>query len=120
MKKKLQPYLTSLRHLGKGNKMDVKKAIETLTKATATCAAGDRHIVVLDRGWIFAGDLSKDEHNVYTLSNAVNVQRWEKGGFGALSKSATKAGATLSECEPLRFAASAMIFVVPISEDWHE
>lgn len=96
---------------------DVKKAIEVIEKATANCAKGDRHLVVLDRGWIFAGDMSlKDD--VYTVTNCKNVRKWNKGGFGALSKSASLAGATLDDCEAIRFKASAMIFAVPIAEEW--
>jgi hypothetical protein len=101
-------------------KEEVKQAIKVLEQATANCATGDRHIVVLDRGWIFAGNLSKDEHHVYTLTDAVNVRKWDSGGFGALSKSATAAGATLDKCATLRFHETAMMFAVPISSDWHE
>jgi hypothetical protein len=99
-------------------KKEVKEAINTITSAFANCAEGDRHIVVLDRGWIFAGNLSCDEHNVYTLSSAVNVRKWNKGGFGALTSSVSAAEATLDKCSSIRFHQSAMIFVVPIGDDW--
>ena len=70
---------------------DVKKAIEVIEKATANCAKGDRHLIVLDRGWIFAGDMSlKDD--VYTVTNCQNIRKWGKGGFGALSRSAALSG----------------------------
>ena len=96
---------------------DVKKAIEVIEKATANCAKGDRHLIVLDRGWIFAGDMSlKDD--VYTVTNCQNIRKWGKGGFGALSRSAALSGATLDACESIRFKASALIFAVPIAEDW--
>ncbi|MCP4539849.1 MAG: hypothetical protein GY832_22140 [Chloroflexi bacterium] len=98
---------------------ELKQAFEVIEKRTAKCTEGDRHIVVLDRGWIFVGNLSLTE-DVYTLTNAVNIRKWEKGGFGALSKSREAAGATLDSCEPIRFAKGAPLFVVPIQEDWHE
>jgi len=98
--------------------MKVKEAIETLQKATANCAVGDRHIVVLDRGWIFAGNLSKDERGVYTLTDAVNIRKWKQGGFGALSRSAGEAGATLDPSADIRF--TEMIFAVPITESWSD
>lgn len=102
-------------------KKEIKNAIEVLQKATANCAQGDRHIVVLDRGWIFAGDMSLDkETNVYTLSNCVNIRKWETGGFGGLTLSAKVSKATLNECSLIRFHASAMIFCVPIDGDWDE
>jgi len=101
--------------------MDVKQAIKTLEQATANCAKGDRHLVVLDRGWIFAGDMSYDEDTrVYTLSNCKNVRKWSKGGFGALSQGAKKAGATLDDSEPIKFKSSAMIFAVPIRGGWDD
>lgn len=98
---------------------EVKKAIETLTAATANCAVGDRHIVVLDRGWIFAGRMSLDtETNVYTVTDCVNIRYFKKVGFGGLSQGAKKAEATLDKCVPIKFHARAMIFCVPISEGW--
>ena len=98
-------------------KDEVRNAIKVIEQATANCAEGDRHLVVLDRGWIFAGDMSLKD-NVYTVVNCKNVRKWGKGGFGALTKSASLAGATLDECEPIRFKSSALIFAVPIAEDW--
>ena len=100
---------------------EVRKAIETITAATASCAAGDRHIAVLDRGWIFAGDMSFDpDTKTYTMTSCVNVRKWQLGGFGALSKGASNANATLDECAPIRFHTSALILAVPIGSDWNE
>jgi len=99
---------------------DIKKAIATLERATANCTAGDRHLVVLDRGWVFVGDLSQDDHGIFTINNCQNVRKWSSGGFGLLSQSATKAGAVLDGCAPIRFEKSARIFVVPVSGDWDE
>ena len=70
---------------------DVKKAIEVIEKATANCAKGDRHLIVLDRGWIFAGDMSLKDYD-YTDTNCQNKRKWGKGGFGALSRSAALSG----------------------------
>ena len=101
-------------------KDEIKQAIDTLQRATANCTAGDRHIVVLDRGWIFVGDLSQDEHDIFTITNCKNVRKWNKGGFGLLSQSATKAEAVLDDCVPIRFEKSARILVVPVAGDWDE
>ena len=62
----------------------------------------------------------RDADGIYTLTNVVNVRKWNKGGFGALSQSAKEAEATLDECAPIRFRQDAMIFAGPITEDWHE
>ncbi|MCP4570350.1 MAG: hypothetical protein GY841_22440 [FCB group bacterium] len=99
---------------------DIKKAIETLQAATANCTTGDRHLVVLDRGWVFAGNLSQDEHGVFTINNCKNVRKWSSGGFGGLALSAKNSGAVLDDCAPVKFEASARIFVSPISESWDE
>ncbi len=99
---------------------EVKKAIETLQRVTANCTAGDRHLVVLDRGWIFAGNLSMDEHGVYTITNCKNVRKWASGGWGGLSLSAKDSGAVLDDCAPVKFEASARLFVTPIGEGWDE
>lgn len=101
-------------------KNEIKEAIKVLQQATANCAQGDRHIIVLDRGWIFAGDMSQDEKGVYTVLNCKNVRKWSKGGFGGLTKSAKKSEAVLDDCEPVRFYSKSMIFCVPIGDDWDE
>ena len=98
--------------------MDVKEAIKVLEKATASCAVGDRHIAVLDRGWIFAGNMTIDDAGIYTMTNVVNVRKWSSGGFGGLTRSAKDSGAVLDPCEPIRFHRSALIMAVPIGSEW--
>ena len=99
---------------------EIKEAIEVLSRYAATCAEGDHHIVVLDRGFIFAGRLSKDPSGeTFTLSDAVNVRKWAQGGFGGLTLSAKDSGAVLDRCAAIRFHRSAMMFAVPITEAWY-
>src|SRR3990167_7092903 len=95
-------------------KEQIKKALKTLEEAAAAMPNGDRHICVLDRGWIFVGNLTETEPGRYTLSNVKNVRKWQQGGFGLLSKGARSAGATLDDGTPLRFTASALLFSVPV------
>jgi hypothetical protein len=98
-------------------KNEIESAIETLKRATASCATGDRHIVVLPHGWIFAGRMSLDaETNTYTVADCVNVRSWTGGGFGGLTKSASNAN--LDACDPIRFHSRALVFAVPIGEEW--
>lgn len=80
--------------------------------------SGNRHLVVLDRGWIFVGDLEDRPEGGYLLTKAKNIRRWEQGGFGALSKSAKAAKAHLDDCAPIWFTSSACIFRVPVGGDW--
>ncbi len=97
-------------------KKEITEAMETIKKFAANCKEGDRHIVVLDRGWIFIGDLSQDEKGVYTLSNAHNIRKWSKEGFGGLTLGMKNSGATIDKCAAMRF--KDMIFAVPVSKDW--
>ncbi len=74
---------------------------------------GTRRIVVLDRGWIFAGNLVEPGR----LTNAVNVRRWEKIGFGGLVSQPNSPSVTLDPCSgDITFKAS--IFIVPVADDW--
>jgi len=82
--------------------------------------SGDRFIVVLDRGWIFVGNLSEIDDDHFVLSNAKNVRKWEKGGFGLLSQSAKQAGAILDDCADIHFSSSAKILYIPVTEKWDE
>ena len=101
----------------------VTDALETLgdaIKGTASAApTGDKHLVVLDRGWIFYGSLSyNNDTGTYTLSDCKNVRYFKKVGFGGLTKGAKKAEAVLDACEPIVFKESAMIFKTPVKVDW--
>ena len=42
--------------------------------------AGNRHVVVLDNGFVFAGDL--EETGRVFLTRVVNLRRWQKNGLG--------------------------------------
>jgi len=100
-------------------KSEIERAIETLKSATANCAVGDRHIVVLNRGWMFAGRMSLDKvTNIYTVTDCVNIRSFKKVGFGGLSRGAKTAEAILDTCVPIKFHARAMILCVPISDGW--
>ena len=100
--------------------MNPKEALKTLADAIEAIPRGSRHIVVLDRGWIFVGNLEADSPAAenYTLTNVLNVRTWKQGGFGALSLSAKEAGAVLDKSAPLKFHRSAVIFMVPVGEAW--
>jgi len=97
--------------------MDSKEALEVLRREVEDKVVGDRHIVVLDRGWIFVGNLSEDD-GIYTLRHAFNSRKWERGGFGGLTKSATDSGAVMDECAPIGFRGDAMVLWVAIPESW--
>ena len=51
---------------------------------------GNRAVVVVDRGWIFAGDVSREDGRI-RLSRAVWVFRWESCGFSKVVEDPSKA-----------------------------
>ena len=98
---------------------EAKAAIQALEDAVnKKPISGNRNLVVLDRGWIFAGSLTEPTPAKYLLVNVVNIRKWQKGGFGQLSKGAASAGATLDDAADLQFTASALLFSVPITDGW--
>ena len=52
-------------------------------KAAQTAIPGKRAVVVVDRGWIFAGDVTRENDRV-RLTNAIWVCRWESIGFDGM------------------------------------
>jgi hypothetical protein len=42
--------------------------------------SGNRAVIVVDRGWIFAGDVERMDGRIY-LTNAVWLLRWQSIGF---------------------------------------
>ncbi len=78
---------------------------------------GNRHIVVLDRGWIFVGNLEVDGET-YKLTNTQNIRKWGKSGFGGMVLDPKKAEVVLDKSGPLEFKSP--IFLVSVPENWGE
>ena len=77
--------------------------------------AGTRAVVVVDRGWIFAGDVTRENGRIY-LSNAVWVFRWESVGFNGVIENPEKAD--IREIADVDIPAHAEVFCVPVKADW--
>ena len=79
---------------------------------------GDRAIIVIDRGWVFAGDVVRENGRI-KLTRAIHVFRWESIGFDGMVDSPNSNKVTL---KPLKNSVdmpeSAEIFSIPVSEDW--
>ena len=92
--------------------------IAELKSAAEACASeqGDRHIVVLDRGWIMVGNLKQLDDETWLISNAANLRKWSSGGFGLATKDPIGAGVVLDPCGDIRFREA--IFTVPVGEGW--
>lgn len=76
---------------------------------------GNRAVVVVDRGWIFAGDVTRENGRI-KLSRAVWVFRWESVGFSGVIENPEKA--TIKPMADVDIPEGAEIFCVPVSENW--
>ena len=78
------------------------------------------HIVVLDKGWIFHGNLipPNDACDEYKLTSCVNIRYFKKVGFGGLTKGAKYADAILDPSENISFKEASLIFKVATKDDW--
>ena len=76
---------------------------------------GNRAVVVLDRGWIYAGDITERDGRVY-LTRVSWVFCWESIGFSGVVESPEKAD--IRPHADLNFPASVELFRVPVADDW--
>lgn len=76
---------------------------------------GNRAIIVVDRGWIFAGDVTRENGRIL-LSRALHVFKWESVGFAGMIENTAKAD--LRKIADVDIPEDAEIFCVPVKEDW--
>ena len=79
--------------------------------------SGTRAVVVVDRGWIFAGDVVRENGRI-KLSRAIHVFRWEEIGFDGMIKEPKSRNVTLKPISDVDIPEGAEIFCVPVAEDW--
>lgn len=77
-------------------------------------SSGTRAVVVVDRGWIFAGDVTRENGRI-RLSRALHVFRWEAIGFAKMVETAE---ADLRPISDVDMPADAEIFCVPVPDTW--
>jgi hypothetical protein len=103
----------------KMNKDDILKLVdEKLSECEYKCDGP--HIVVLDKGWMFHGNLIPPDKSCdeYRLTSCVNIRYFKKVGFGGLTKGAKSAEAILDPCETITFKESTLIFKVATKDNW--
>jgi hypothetical protein len=79
---------------------------------------GKRAVVVVDRGWIFAGDVTREGGRI-RLDRAVWVFKWESVGFAAVVADPNSGKADirkLSTCVDIPEGAE--IFSLPVGDNW--
>ena len=80
-------------------------------------STGCRAVVVVDRGWIFAGDVTRTNGRI-RLSNALHVFKWESQGFSGMVENPKKAKADLRKIADVDIPEGAEVFCVPVADDW--
>jgi hypothetical protein len=75
---------------------------------------GTRAVVVVDRGWIFAGDVTRENGRI-RLSRAVHVFSWNSIGF---AKMVEIEQADLRPIADVDMPEGAEIFCVPVHDSW--
>lgn len=79
---------------------------------------GTRAVVVVDRGWIFAGDVKRENGRI-CLTRAIHVFRWESIGFDGMIANPKSSKVTLKAlANPVDIPAGAEVFTVPVPDDW--
>lgn len=97
------------------------KSMDTITVNGETYQKvnkGNRAVIVVDRGWIFAGDVSDTKPGFIRLDNALHVFRWESCGFPAMVADPKKTKADLRDIAPVEIPAASEIFRIPVCDDW--
>jgi len=79
--------------------------------------SGTRVVVVVDRGWIFAGDVTREDGRI-RLTNALHVFKWESVGFAGMIADTEKARADLRPIADVDIPAGAEVFCVPVPDGW--
>ena len=78
---------------------------------------GSRAVVVVDRGWIFAGHVTRKDGRIL-ISRALHVFKWESIGFAGMVDNPKKAKADLRRMADVDIPEGSEIFCVPVPDDW--
>lgn len=83
--------------------------------SVAPKVSGARAIIVVDRGWIFAGDVTRENGRI-RLTRALHVFKWESVGFAGMIENTKKAD--LRKIADVDIPEDAEIFCVPVNDNW--
>jgi hypothetical protein len=77
--------------------------------------SGVRAVVVVDRGWIVAGDVERHGGRIF-LTKAVWVFKWEGVGFSEVIKDPSKAD--IRKIDDVEMPEVSEIFSIPVTDGW--
>ena len=79
---------------------------------------GNRCVVVVDRGWVFAGDVTRKDGRI-VLTRAVHVRRWDSIGFDGVIANPKSEKVVLKKLDSaVDMPADAELFCIPVSDTW--
>ena len=78
--------------------------------------AGNRAVIVIDRGWIYAGDVEESNGRI-VLHNPVWVFNWKSVGFAAVIEDPSQADIRPVKY-PIDIPSDAEIYRIPVPADW--
>ena len=95
------------------------KAMACAPKAkTKKAAPKGRAIIVADRGWIFAGDMSITDDGYLRLDNAIHVFKWTSIGFAKMIQEWRSSNVDLRPVDPVELPLDAVLFRIPVADGW--
>lgn len=101
----------------KGDNTMQNVIINGIEYAPTQKSTGTRAVVVVDRGWIFAGDVTRENGRI-KISRALHVFKWEALGFSGMIADPKKAKADLRQIADVDIPSGAEVFCVPVSDEW--
>ena len=78
---------------------------------------GARAVVVVDRGWIFAGDVERRDGRIY-IRRAVWLFRWESIGLDGVMANPKSDKATIKKIPDVDLPDGAEICCFPVADEW--
>lgn len=93
-----------------------QQKVRPMNKRPKSTKKISRCVVVIDRGWIYAGDVTERRGRI-RLDRAVWVFRWTGVGFAAVIADPSKADIRRMPA-PVDVPADAEIFRVPVGDTW--
>lgn len=77
-----------------------------------------RAVIVVDRGWIFAGNVTRQNGRIL-LTEAVWVFRWESVGFDGVIKNPKSDKVTIRKMSsPVEIPEASEVFSIPVCDSW--
>lgn len=98
--------------------MTIRMNGKTYRKAALTNEASNTAVVVIDRGWIYAGTVVSTQPGRMEIQNPLWVYQWESVGFTGVLANPMEKTELRTMPHPIEIPASSEIFRVPVPEGW--